>query len=77
MPNHRTLCRHAVIAIVASLLAGPVLAQDGTAPKPATEATKAANAALKAYLNFDDKQDFEDAQRGLIEAPATLTIKNA
>jgi len=66
-----------VIAFVAGLLAGPVLAQDGTAPKPATEATKAANAALKAYLNFDDKQDFEDAQRGLIEAPATLTIKNA
>lgn len=76
MPAHRTLHCRVAIALVAGLLAGPVLAQDGTAPKPATEATKAANAALKAYLNFDDKQDFEDAQRGLIEAPATLTIKN-
>lgn len=77
MPAHRILYCRVAIALVAGLLAGSAIAQDGTAPKPATEATKAANAALKAYLNFDDKQDFEDAQRGLIEAPATLTIKNA
>lgn len=77
MPAHPALHCRIAIALVAGLLAGPALAQDGTAPKPATEATKAANAALKAYLNFDDKQDFEDAQRGLVEAPATLTIKNA
>lgn len=44
--------------------------------KPATPATIAANKALADDLNFSDKQDFEDAQRGLIEAPETLTIKN-
>lgn len=44
--------------------------------KPATEATIAANKALADYLDFDDKQDFEDAQKGLIDAPETLTIKN-
>jgi alkyl sulfatase BDS1-like metallo-beta-lactamase superfamily hydrolase len=47
-----------------------------TQPKPATAATIAANKALAETLNFDDKQDFEDATRGLIDAPATLTIKN-
>jgi alkyl sulfatase BDS1-like metallo-beta-lactamase superfamily hydrolase len=51
------------------------LAQEG--PKPATEATKAANQALLEYLNFDDKQDFEDAERGLVDRPETLTIKDA
>ena len=55
----------------------PAAAQDATAPKPATEATKAANQALRDYLNFDDNQDFEDAKRGLIEQPTTLTITNA
>jgi len=44
--------------------------------KPATAATIAANKALADYLNFADKQDFEDARRGLIDAPKTLTIKN-
>lgn len=45
--------------------------------KAATEATKAANKALQDTLNFDDKQDFDDATRGLIEAPSPLTIKSA
>ncbi len=46
----------AAIALALSL-AGPAVAQDGSAPKPATAATKAANDALKAYLDFDDRQD--------------------
>jgi alkyl sulfatase BDS1-like metallo-beta-lactamase superfamily hydrolase len=46
------------------------------APKPASAATIAANKKVLESLPFNDKQDFEDAQRGLIEAPATLTIKN-
>lgn len=46
-------------------------------PKPATEATKRANAALLEQLDFDDRQDFEDAERGLIARPETLTIKDA
>jgi alkyl sulfatase BDS1-like metallo-beta-lactamase superfamily hydrolase len=35
-------------------------------PKPASEATKAANARLKASLPADTGQDFEDARRGFI-----------
>ncbi|MEW6454164.1 MAG: alkyl sulfatase dimerization domain-containing protein [Pseudomonadota bacterium] len=46
-------------------------------PKPATEATKAANRAVQQYLNFNDRSDFEDATRGFIAKPDTLTIKNA
>jgi alkyl sulfatase BDS1-like metallo-beta-lactamase superfamily hydrolase len=48
-----------------------------TQPKPASEATKAANAALLKSLPFGNKQDFEDAERGLIARPEKLTIKNA
>ena len=49
----------------------------GTQPKPATAATRAANEALRKYLNFDDRTDFENAQRGFIGKPETLTIKTA
>ncbi|KHO27537.1 hypothetical protein QQ44_05195 [Mycolicibacterium setense] len=44
--------------------------------KGATEATKAANQKLLDTLPFNDKADFEDAQRGLLERPETLTIKD-
>ena len=54
----------------------PDSASNGSS-KPATNATKAANRALAAKLDFADKQDFDDARQGLIEAPPTLTIKNA
>jgi alkyl sulfatase BDS1-like metallo-beta-lactamase superfamily hydrolase len=46
-------------------------------PKPATEETKAANRAVQQYLNFNDRSDFEDASRGLVAKPDTLTIKDA
>src|SRR5262245_47156210 len=49
---------------------------DSAEPKAATPATIAANKAVADYLNFNDKQDFEDATKGLVEAPETLTIKN-
>jgi alkyl sulfatase BDS1-like metallo-beta-lactamase superfamily hydrolase len=45
--------------------------------KPATAATKAANQKVLGALPFSDKQDFEDAQRGFIARPETLTIRNA
>lgn len=45
--------------------------------KPATAATRAANAAVLNELPFNDRSDFEDAQRGLIAKPDTLTIRNA
>jgi alkyl sulfatase BDS1-like metallo-beta-lactamase superfamily hydrolase len=46
-----------------------------TQPKPATEATKAANRALEQYLSFNDREDFDNATRGLIAKPDTLTIR--
>ena len=52
-------------------------AQQPITGKPATEATKAANASVLTELPFNDKADFEDAQRGFIAKPDTLTIKDA
>ncbi|OBG16656.1 hypothetical protein A5765_07085 [Mycolicibacterium celeriflavum] len=46
-------------------------------PKGATDATKAANQKLVDTLPFNDRSDFEDAKRGLIAKPDTLTIKDA
>jgi alkyl sulfatase BDS1-like metallo-beta-lactamase superfamily hydrolase len=48
-------------------LGQPAMAADTA--KPATETTKAANAAVLKALPFDDTQSFEDAKRGFI-APA-------
>ncbi|MDV7105904.1 alkyl sulfatase dimerization domain-containing protein [Vibrio sp. TH_r3] len=45
--------------------------------KPATQATIDANKEVLASLPFNDKKDFEDAQRGLIASQDTVTIKNA
>ena len=42
---------------------------------PATVATKAANKAVVEALPFGDRQDFEEAQRGLLRKPDTLVIK--
>lgn len=64
----------AVVSIAAVALAicgdGPVQAEapTSTAPKPAAEATKAANAAIEAALPFNDQRDFENAKRGFIAA---------
>lgn len=65
------------VALTALLLAACTAAFAQTASKPATEATRRANLALAQQLNFADRQDFEDAKRGLIARPATLTIKGA
>ena len=46
-----------------------------TQPKPAAEATKAANHTLQQSLNFNDREDFDNATRGLIAKPDTLTIR--
>jgi alkyl sulfatase BDS1-like metallo-beta-lactamase superfamily hydrolase len=60
------------------LLAGCVNAAIAAeASKPASTYTIQANKALASHLNFSDQQDFEDARRGLIDAPTPLTIKNA
>ena len=64
------------IALIASVVAFSEQAAAQTQPKPATEATKAANEAVLKSLPFGDKSDFEDAERGLIARPEHLTIKN-
>jgi alkyl sulfatase BDS1-like metallo-beta-lactamase superfamily hydrolase len=55
-----------------------VMAADSVKPKPATEATKAANAAVLKELPFSDKQAFEDSEKGFI-APLENNgvVKNA
>ncbi len=72
--------------IAAGSLATPALADfpavkssgsQGIAPKPATAATKAANAQVLKELPFNDRQDFEDAKRGFVGRPEKLTIKDA
>jgi alkyl sulfatase BDS1-like metallo-beta-lactamase superfamily hydrolase len=45
--------------------------------KPASAATRAANAAVLEALPFADESDFEDAQRGFIAKPDVLTLENA
>jgi len=63
-------------AVLCGVLAASAFAQEKT--KPATEATKAANAEVLKELPFGDKQDFENAQRGFIEAlPDKGVVKNA
>jgi alkyl sulfatase BDS1-like metallo-beta-lactamase superfamily hydrolase len=68
-------------SLAALLLLLPLAANAQTPPtppagKPATEATRRANAAVARSLDFTDRQDFEDAEHGLIARPDTLTIKN-
>lgn len=47
-----------------------------SAPKDATVFTKKLNARLLKELPFSDKQDFEDAKKGLIARPDTLVIRD-
>jgi alkyl sulfatase BDS1-like metallo-beta-lactamase superfamily hydrolase len=65
------------LAAVATLAASVQFAAAQTQSKPATEPTKAANRAVQQYLNFNDRSDFDDAKRGLIAKPNSLTIKDA
>jgi hypothetical protein len=64
-----TKLRTALIITLASVLGAGIASaqQQGSSPKPASKATKAANLAMQQYLNFN----------GFIGKPDTLTIKNA
>ena len=44
--------------------------------KPATDFTAKTNAAVYDELDFDDKQEYEFAVRGLIDAPESLELKD-
>jgi alkyl sulfatase BDS1-like metallo-beta-lactamase superfamily hydrolase len=74
MAHHSTVLP-GLAGIVCALF--PMISTAQTQPKPASEATKAANTTVQNALPFGDKQDFEDAEHGLIARPDTLTIKNA
>jgi len=64
-----------VVPVAALMIGAAALGQSG--PKPASEATKASNRDLLESLDFKDREDFEDATRGLIARPDTLTIRDA
>ena len=69
--------KYTTLSLVLTIgLGQPVLAADSA--KPASEATKAANAALLKQLPFGNKQAFEDSKRGFI-APLENkgVVKNA
>ena len=51
------------------------LEPDQRQPKPATQHTKAANAAVESMLPFADRTSFDDAARGFIATLEPLTIK--
>jgi alkyl sulfatase BDS1-like metallo-beta-lactamase superfamily hydrolase len=73
---HKYLAMH-VVAL--TLVAGTMAAQ-GQAPdaaRGATEATRAANAAVLHELPFANREDFEFASRGLIEGVSDLIVKDA
>lgn len=55
--------KHFTAAVLALAMAGPALAQEAN---DATEATKAANAAVLESLPFEDQRSFENANRGFI-----------
>ena len=58
------------------LASAPALAQQ-QAPKAATSATAKANAAVRQALALNDKQDFDEATRGLIATLADPVVKAA
>ncbi len=69
------VARITLVAVLALLVvkAGPTMAQS-TESKPASPYTVAANAALLESMPFDDTEDFDNASRGFISRPDTLTI---
>lgn len=66
-----------LIALVLTAHALPAHGQAPNASRGATEATRAANAAVLRELPFANREDFEFASRGLIEAVPGLVVKAA
>lgn len=64
-------------ALAAGLGAGLGAAHAVEAPKPATPTTERANAAVRAAMAMNDKQDFEDATRGKLAELKDPLIKAA
>jgi alkyl sulfatase BDS1-like metallo-beta-lactamase superfamily hydrolase len=65
-----------ILSLVAAItMANPTVAADAEKPKPASEATKAANNALLKELPFSDKTSFELAHKGFIAPLPSAVIK--
>jgi len=65
-----------ILCLVAAItMANPAVAADAEKPKPASEATKAANNALLKELPFSDKTSFELAHKGFIAPLPSAVIK--
>ncbi|MDA0155717.1 MBL fold metallo-hydrolase [Vibrio sp. Makdt] len=62
-----------LVALMILTLSTGVIANDS---KPASKATIAANKKVIQALPFNDKEDFGNAQRGLIAVQDTVTVKN-
>jgi alkyl sulfatase BDS1-like metallo-beta-lactamase superfamily hydrolase len=66
-----------ILLSVALLFTPSAFASGSDGPKDAQPATREANAAVLKELNFADREDFEDAQRGLVTAPADAVINSS
>ena len=68
----------ATMLLAATAFAGtPAMAQQGTESKGATANTERANAAVRQATTMNDKQDFEDATRGLMAQLKDPIVKAA
>ena len=68
----------ATMLVAATAFAGtPAMAQQGTESKGATANTERANAAVRQAMTMNDKQDFEDATRGLMAQLQDPIVKAA
>jgi alkyl sulfatase BDS1-like metallo-beta-lactamase superfamily hydrolase len=68
----------ATVLLAATAFAGtPAMAQQGTESKGATANTERANAAVRQAMTMNDKQDFEDATRGLMAQLKDPIVKAA
>ena len=68
----------ATMLVAATAFAGtPAMAQQGTESKGATANTERANAAVRQAMTMNDKQDFEDATRGLMAQLSDPIVKAA
>ena len=63
-----------VLCLLVLFLPGFAAAQEKT--KPATQYTKDHQAYLRTTLPFEDKKDFELAEKGLLKRPEQLEITN-
>jgi len=66
-----------LMVAMALLISLSILPAPPVAPKDAEPATIQANAAVLKELDFSSREDFEDAQRGFVAAPAELIVKDA